>query len=420
MHDTPSNRTTSAPPIETDVLVLGAGAAGLMCAFEAGRRGRRVIVLDHADRVGKKILISGGGRCNFTNLYTRAENFLSGNPHFAKSALARFTPEDMIALVEKHRIRYHEKTLGQLFCDTSAREIVTLLERECAEANVSILTDTRILSVAQTKDPASRFRVETSRGPFAAASVVVATGGLSIPKMGATSFGYDLARQFGLAVVPCRPGLVPLTFGAEDLARWADLSGLSAEVVANGRSTKPRASFREKLLITHRGLSGPAILQISSFWNNGEPIELDLAPDTNVFAALLTAHARRDASAAMQALRAVLPARMAERWIALHAANGSGSATSSSPSESLTNAAIAALERSLHAWRFTPAGTEGYAKAEVTAGGVDTRELDAKTMESRKLPGLFFIGEVVDVTGWLGGYNFQWAWASGVSAGRSA
>jgi predicted Rossmann fold flavoprotein len=415
MHDQTSR--SSAAETETDVLILGAGAAGLMCAFEAGRRGRRVIVLDHADRVGKKILISGGGRCNFTNLHTRAENFLSENPHFAKSALARFTPEDMVALVEMHHIRYHEKTLGQLFCDTSAREIVSMLERECAEGGVRILTDTRIESVRQTEEATGRFRVETSRGPFSAHSVVIATGGLSIPKMGATSFGYDLALQFGHSIVPCRPGLVPLTFHPADLEQWADLSGLSVEVVVNDGSKKPKASFREKMLLTHRGLSGPAILQISSYWKPGKAIELDLAPGAQVFEALLSANARRDASATVQALRAVLPARMADRWIALHPA---ASATSADASASLTNAAIATLERELHAWRVVPAGTEGYAKAEVTAGGVDTRELDAKTMESRRVPGLFFIGEVVDVTGWLGGYNFQWAWASGVSAGHAA
>jgi len=402
-------RTTDVPAnILTDVLVLGGGAAGLMCAFEAGRRGRSVIVLDHADRVGKKILISGGGRCNFTNLHTRAENFLSGNPHFAKSALARFTPADMVALVERHGIRYHEKTLGQLFCDRSAQEIVAMLERECAAAGVRIVTGARVLSVAATEGERHRFRVETSQGVFAAESLVVATGGLSIPKMGATGLGYEIAAQFGLQIVPCRPGLVPLVFHPDDLGQWSDLSGLSAEVVASSGAKKQRASFREKMLITHRGLSGPAILQISSFWRPGEAIEVDLAPDREITAPLLPPGARRDAGAVVNALRSALPARMAERWVALH------------PPSSWTNAALATLERDVHAWKVTPAGTEGYAKAEVTAGGVDTRELDAKTMESRKVPGLFFIGEVVDVTGWLGGYNFQWAWASAVSAGGAA
>jgi predicted Rossmann fold flavoprotein len=395
-------------PQQTDVVILGAGAAGLMCAFEAGRRGRRVILLDHADRVGKKILISGGGRCNFTNLQCRAENFLSDNPHFARSALARFTPSDMVALVEKHGIRYHEKTLGQLFCDGTAQQIVTLLERECAEANVRILTGTRIAAISQTEISGKRFRIETSAGTFLAESLVVATGGLSIPKMGATALGYEIAAQFGVAIVPCRPALVPLVFDPVDLTHWSDLSGLSAEVVARAGAKKQKAAFREKLLVTHRGLSGPAILQISSYWKAGEAIDLDLAPNREVTSALLTPNARRDAPAAVAALRAVLPARMAERWLDLH------------PPRDWTNKSLAAMEAALHSWRVVPAGTEGYAKAEVTAGGVDTRELEAKTLESRTVPGLYFIGEVVDVTGWLGGYNFQWAWASAVSAGRVA
>jgi predicted Rossmann fold flavoprotein len=392
------------PSTHFDVLILGAGAAGLMCAFEAGRRGRTVAVLDHAERAGKKILISGGGRCNFTNLNTRPENFLSENPHFAKSALSRFTPEDMVALVEKHNIRYHEKTLGQLFCDRSAQEIVALLERECAAANVRILTGTKIETVTRSEE---RFTIATSRGTFTSDSVVVATGGLSIPKMGATGLGYQIAEQFGLNIVPTRPGLVPFTLSPEDLTNWADLSGLSTEVIATDASRKSRATFREKMLITHRGLSGPAILQISSFWNPGDPILLDLAPNQQVFSHLLAPAARRDATTAANALRAILPARMAERWVALNAP------------ERWTNSGLEGLEATLHAWQLHPAGTEGFAKAEVTAGGVDTRELDAKTMQSRKVPGLYFIGEVVDVTGWLGGYNFQWAWASAVSAAQS-
>ena len=394
--------------LETDVIVLGAGAAGLMCAFEAGRRGRSVIVLDHADRVGKKILISGGGRCNFTNLHTRAENFISENPHFAKSALARFTPADMVALVEKHGIRYHEKTLGQLFCDGSAKEIVTMLERECADANVRIMPGTQVVSVRSSDESKYRFYLETSRGTFLAQSLVVATGGLSIPKMGATGFGYEIATQFHMNVVPCRPGLVPLLFNAEDLARWSDLSGLSAEVVARGESKKGSADFREKMLITHRGLSGPAILQISSYWKPGDSLQLDLAPEREIAAPLLAPKARRDEASLVNALRTALPARMAERWV------------TANPPAGWTNASVAAMEERIHAWQVTPAGTEGYLKAEVTVGGVDTRGLDAKTMESRKVPGLFFIGEVVDVTGWLGGYNFQWAWASAVSAGSAA
>jgi len=387
---------------KVDVVVLGAGAAGLMCALEAGRRGRRVVLLDHAERAGKKILISGGGRCNFTNLYCRAENFLSENLHFAKSALARFTPADIIAMIERHGIRYHEKTLGQLFCDRSAMDVVTMLERECAEAGVRLMVGTRVLSVV--KD--GQFVVETSAGALQAEAVVVATGGLSIPKMGATGFGYSLAEQFGLRIVECRPGLVPLVFSAEDRERWCDLAGVSAEVVAEAGAKKRRGSFREKMLVTHRGLSGPAVLQVSSYWWPGEAMTMDLAPEVEVMAPLLERNARRDAAAAVAALRAVLPGRMAERWVALH-----------EPAD-WTNASLAKMERQLHAWQVTPAGTEGYAKAEVTAGGVDTDELDAKTMQSRKVPGLYFIGEVVDVTGWLGGYNFQWAWASGMSAGQ--
>jgi predicted Rossmann fold flavoprotein len=387
---------------KVDVVVLGAGAAGMMCALEAGRRGRRVVLLDHAEKVGKKILISGGGRCNFTNIHCRPENFLSENPHFAKSALARFTPADIIALIEKHEIRYHEKTLGQLFCDRSSQDVVTMLQRECADANVQTIVNRRVTSVARD----GHFRLETSVAQYEAEAVVVATGGLSIPKMGATSFGYDLAEQFGLRIVPCRPGLVPLVFSAEDRDQWCDLAGVSAEVIAEAGARRTRCSFREKMLVTHRGLSGPAILQASSYWRPGESLSLDLAPGVNVMAPLLARNARRDPAAAVLATRAVLPSRFAERWVATH-----------EPTD-WTNASLAAMEQQLHSWQITPAGTEGYSKAEVTAGGVDTAELDAKTMQSRKVPGLYFIGEVVDVTGWLGGYNFQWAWASGVSAGQ--
>jgi predicted Rossmann fold flavoprotein len=388
-----------------------------MAAIEAGRRGRSVVVVDQAERIGKKILISGGGRCNFTNINTRAENFLSANPHFAKSALARFTPADIVALVEKHRIPYHEKTLGQLFCDRSAQEIVTMLQRECDDAKARIVTGVTVQAVKQALDGSHRFVVETSGENFRAASVVVATGGLSIPKMGATDFGYRLAEQFGLGIEPCRPALVPLVFGEQDRERWCDLSGLSAEVVAAAEATPGTAKatgsrravrFREKALITHRGLSGPAILQASSYWQPGTAVELDLAPGTDLTAPLFAKNARRDAASAIAALRAVLPARLAERWLQVQ------------PPQGWTNAALENFERNLHAWRITPAGTEGYAKAEVTAGGVSTSELDAGTMESKKIAGLYFVGEVVDVTGWLGGCNFQWAWASGAAAGRVA
>ncbi len=394
-----------------DVVVLGAGAAGLMAAIEAGKRGRRVLVIDHADRPGKKILISGGGRCNFTNLGTTAENFLSENPHFARSALARYTPQDFIRLVEAHGIPYHEKTLGQLFCDRTARDILDLLLKECAAVKAILELETSVLRV-DTR--AEGFELATSRGSLRTQSLIVATGGLSIPQMGATGFGYEVARQFGLGVVEPRPALVPFTFAPDEKSAWCDLSGVSTEVVVTTSSTGKRSRpprFREKLLITHRGLSGPAVLQISSYWRAGQEIAIDLAPDCEIFAPLLTANARRDSSAAAAAVRSLLPARWAERWLEIHPP---------AAARDLSNAAIAALEEQLHAWRIVPAGTEGFAKAEVTAGGVSTADLDAKTLEARKVPGLYFIGEVVDVTGWLGGYNFQWAWASGFCAGLHA
>ncbi len=386
-----------------DVIVLGAGAAGLLCAREAGLRGRRVLLLDHNERAGRKILISGGGRCNFTNRHTSSENFLSENPHFARSALARYPPEEFVALVARHGIAFHEKTLGQLFCDGSAQAIVTMLERECAEAGVRTLLSVAVHAVERREDG---FALATSAGPIRAAKLVIATGGPSIPKMGATGFGYEIARQFGMGVVAPRPALVPLVFGEADRAAWCDLAGVSAEVVAEAGTARERGNFREKLLLTHRGLSGPAVLQISSFWREGSAISVDLAPGREIFGPLLARPDRRDASTALPLLREVLPARWAERWLARNATGWS-------------NRAIEEMERRLHAWTLEPAGTEGYAKAEVTAGGVDTRALDARTMESRSVPGLFFIGEVVDVTGWLGGYNFQWAWASGAAAGRA-
>lgn len=382
-----------------DVIILGAGAAGLMCAIEAGKRGRRVAVLERAERIGKKILISGGGRCNFTNLHCRPENFLSANPHFAKSALARYTPADFIALVEKHRIAYHEKTLGQLFCDGSAQEIVSMLEQECRAAGVQIFVRTAVQEVTRT----AGFTVRSEAHEFHAPALVIATGGLSIPKMGATGFGYDLARQFGLAIRPCRPALVPLTFNPDDCRRFCDLAGVSAEVIASADSQH----FREKMLFTHRGLSGPAILQISSYWVGSAPIAIDLAPGRTLTAPLLQSAAHRDLPSAKAAFRSVLPNRLADRWLDLH------------PPARWTNQALADVEHHLHRWEVEPAGTEGYSKAEVTAGGIDTNELSARTMESRKVPGLFFIGEVVDVTGHLGGFNFQWAWASGAAAGQA-
>jgi predicted Rossmann fold flavoprotein len=387
-----------------DVLVLGAGAAGLMCAIEAGKRGRRVAVLERAERPGKKILISGGGRCNFTNIHCQPEHFLSANPHFAKSALARFTPADFIALVEKHRIPYHEKTLGQLFCDRAANEITHMLEAECRAAGVKIYLHVNIRELQRTDE----FLVRAGADEFHAPALVVATGGLSIPKMGATSFGYDLARQFGLKLQKMRPALVPLVFGASDRDHYCDLAGVSAEIVAGCREQR----FRESMLITHRGLSGPAILQISSYWNKGEPLRIDLAPGRDVTAALREGGTRNIASA-RAAFQGGLPKRFATRWLALHAP------AAKSVKDTWSKQELDELERRVHEWIVVPADTEGYGKAEVTAGGVDTDELSSKTMAASKVRGLFFIGEVVDVTGHLGGFNFQWAWASGAAAGRS-
>jgi predicted Rossmann fold flavoprotein len=377
---------------------VGAGAAGLFCAMHASQGGRRVLLLDHASRVGKKILISGGGRCNFTNLHTTAANFISANPHFAKSALARYTPADFLELVAKHQIPWHEKTLGQLFCDRTARDIVNMLEQECAA--VTIQVDTLIDKVVQDQEG---FRLETARGAFTGASLVIATGGLSIPKMGATAFGYQVAQQFGLKLQPCRPALVPLTFAPKDLERYGALAGISTEVVAKAGA----ASFREKLLFTHRGLSGPAILQISSYWHPGHPIEIDLAPGQLWTKPIRAQIAQRDLALARAAIYSILPHRLGDRWLALN------------PPTAWTNQALEEAETALHHWTLHLAGTEGYDKAEVTAGGVDTSELSAKTMETKKVPGLYFIGEVVDVTGHLGGFNFQWAWASGAAAGRA-
>jgi predicted Rossmann fold flavoprotein len=391
---------------EFDVIILGGGAAGLMCAIEAGKRRRRVAVLERNGRIGKKILISGGGRCNFTNIHCRPENFISANPHFAKSALAAYTPQDFIALVEKHGIRYHEKTLGQMFCDGSAVEIVNMLEAECRQAGVNILTNIAVDGVdavdAADHGHARRFTIRAGREEFVTPALVVATGGLSIPKIGATSFGYDLARQFGLKIVATRPALVPLVFNDEDRQRYSDLTGVSAEVIASAG----RQSFREKVLITHRGLSGPAILQISSYWEAPEDITIDLAPGHDLTAPLRN-DSRRDLPTLKSAFRSVLPQRLADRWLDVNSPQG------------WTNHALAEVEHQAHHWAIAPAGTEGYAKAEVTAGGVDTNELSSKSMESRKVPGLYFIGEVVDVTGHLGGFNFQWAWASGFCAGRA-
>jgi hypothetical protein len=391
-----------------DALILGGGAAGLMCAIEAGKRGRRVAVLEHADRLGKKILISGGGRCNFTNLHCQPENFLSSNPHFAKSALARYTPADFIALVEKHRIPYHEKTLGQLFSDRSASDILAMLQAECRDANVTIFLNTKIQQVERTPDFVVHSKIASSEdAKFRAPTLVVATGGLSIPKIGATSFGYDLAHQFGIAIRAPWPALVPLTLSSEDCSHYCDLAGVSTEVIASTITQDRTQQFREKMLITHRGLSGPAILQISSYWQKPLTILIDLAPGREITAAFRDPKMPRTLQTLRTELRNFLPHRLADRWLDLHTPT------------SWTNQALSDLENQAHAWPILPAGTEGYEKAEVTAGGVDTVELSAKTMESRKVPGLFFIGELVDVTGQLGGFNFQWAWASGAAAGRA-
>jgi predicted Rossmann fold flavoprotein len=398
-------------PRKFDAIVLGAGAAGLMCAAVAGQRGRRVALLEHNAQPGRKILISGGGRCNFTNIYCEPDRFISGNPHFAKSALALYEPRDFIELVDRYGIKWHEKTLGQLFCDGSARAILDMLQAECDKAEaaggcVELVLNAREIAVERV---GTGFRVATSQAEFAADALVVATGGLSIPKLGATGIGYDLARQFGLRIVAPRPALVPLLLGGEE-ASWTALAGVSTEVVAEAGEVIAQAGrtrFREKLLVTHRGLSGPAVLQASSYWRAGERLTVDFAPDANVLEPLMARGARRDAAALKQALRGVLPHRLAAHLAEVGTPQG------------WSNAALQACEHKLHHWEFKPVGTEGFEKAEVTAGGVNTDDLQARTMEARAVPGLFFIGEAVDVTGHLGGFNFQWAWASAVAAGRA-
>jgi len=385
-----------------DAIILGAGAAGLMCAAESGRRGRRVVVLERAEQPGKKILISGGGRCNFTNLHTAPERYLSANPHFAKSALSRFTPHDFLDLVERHGIAWHEKTLGQLFCDGSAGQIVDMLLDEVARGGGAIVCDQAIADVSHGD---GRFRVTTQDRTFEAPALVIATGGPSIPKMGATGYAYDLARQFGLKVVEPRPALVPLTLGGEDVL-FRDLSGVSAEVIAR----TGKASFREAALFTHRGLSGPAILQVSSYWRHGEAVEINFLPDEDgdwLLAAKRTAP--------RQTLRALLKDRLPDRLAVTLADRISMPDILAGSSD----ASLRQAQERLSRWRFHPNGTEGFAKAEVTVGGVSTAELSSKTMEAKRVPGLYVIGEAVDVTGWLGGYNFQWAWASGWAAAQS-
>jgi predicted Rossmann fold flavoprotein len=381
-------------PNTFDVVVLGGGAAGLMCAMRAGQRGRKVLLLDHAEKVGKKILISGGGRCNFTNLDARPEAFLSVNPHFCKSALARYTQHDFIELVNRHRIAWHEKTLGQLFCDGSARQIVAMLLDECAAVGV----DVRVAHKVTRVEKSDRFTVATDHGDFSAASVVLATGGLSIPKMGASGFAHEVARHFKLRVTDTRPALVPLTLPVPEI------SGVALDVEARCG----RARFREALLFTHRGLSGPAILQVSSYWKPGQEIVVDLLPDLDA-ASLLKERKRTRPKAELRTILAeILPQRLAQSL----ATEGTMAGQRDRDLETLANR--------LKLWTFVPGGTEGYAKAEVTLGGIDTDGLSSKTMEAKKVPGLYAIGEAVDVTGWLGGYNFQWAWSSGWVAGEAA
>lgn len=386
-----------------DVVIIGAGAAGLMCALTAGRRGRRVVVLEHARKVGRKILMSGGGRCNFTNMYTEPDNFLSRNPHFCKSALSRFTQWDFIALVEQHGIAYHEKEAGQLFCDESSKQILKMLLDECAAVGVDILTQCEIRAMQAGEDG---FQVNTSQGNWHAASVVVATGGLSIPKMGATGLGYQLAEQFGHTLEPTRAALVPFTLSGRALEDWQALAGLSADV----RLCCDGHAFAGALLITHRGFSGPAVLQLSSYWREGRQIEIDWLPQLDAVDALLRAKRDEPRLTVSGWLTRMLPKRLAQRLVALMPI--------AEPLGQITDERLRRLGESLKAWPISPSGTEGYRTAEVTLGGVSTRQLSSRTMESKLQPGLFFVGEVVDVTGHLGGFNFQWAWASGHAAGQ--
>lgn len=392
-----------------DVVIIGAGAAGLMCAIEAGKRGRSVRLLDHAAKLAEKIRISGGGRCNFTNIYTSPENFLSGNPHFCKSALKQFTQHDFVAMVARHDIAYHEKTLGQLFCDNRSQDIIDMLISEAAEVGVAPELQT---TIGQIEKSGSGFHVwiEDAHGEskmLSCASLVIATGGLSIPKIGATKFGYDVARQFGLNIVETRAALVPLTFQTEILDRCKALSGVSVDSVVRCR----KKDFSEAMLFTHRGLSGPSILQISSYWREGMTIEIDMAPHVDVAAALQQAKVHGGKHNVDKVLAEFLPKRLAQDLCAAHGASGHIS--------EIANERLVALARAVNHWELMPAGSEGYRTAEVTLGGVDTHDLSSKTMQARNVPGLFFIGEVVDVTGHLGGYNFQWAWSSGFAAGNN-
>ena len=389
---------------KSDVIVIGAGAAGMMCAIRAGQRGRSVLVLDHAKTPGEKIRISGGGRCNFTNIHAGPKNFLSANPHFCKSALARFTPADFVAMVDRHKIAWHEKTLGQLFCDDSAKDIIHMLLDEMRSAGAEWQLRTEITGIEKTD---GGFRVSTSEGAYDCASLVIATGGKSIPKMGATGFAYRIAEQFGLAMTETRPGLVPLTLDPVLLEAIAPLSGIAAPAeIRHGKT-----AFREALLFTHRGLSGPAILQISSYWREGEGITVDIEPDVDLLQHLKRAKQTNGRQSAQTALAEILPKRLAQYLTEREGISGNMA--------DLSDKALSRLADAAQNWTVKPSGSEGYRTAEVTLGGIDTSALDSKTMEAKAVPGLYFIGECVDVTGWLGGYNFQWAWASGFAAGES-
>ncbi len=390
-----------------DAIVIGGGAAGLMCALTAGRRGKRVLVVEHANRVGKKILMSGGGRCNFTNTGATPANYLSANPHFCKSALARYTPWHFIEMVERHGIAYHEKELGQLFCDVSSKLIVKMLLDECAAVGVRVETSCSIGRVSHGDSDEARFRLHTTHGNFATPALVVACGGLSIPSMGASGFGFELARQFGHAVLPTRAGLVPLTLSGKHQERLADLSGVALPVTAHCNGV----SFSNDLLITHRGVSGPAILQISSYWQPGDDLRLDLLPGQDALDALQQWQRERPAAELKTVLGDVMPKRFAQRLCEHWLPNR--------PMKQYNAPQLREIAQLLGDWALVASGTEGYRTAEVTLGGVDTDELSSSTMQSRRVPGLYFIGEVVDVTGWLGGYNFQWAWASGHAAGNA-
>jgi len=387
----------------TDVIIIGAGASGLMCAFEAGKRGRRVLVIDHANKAGKKILMSGGGRCNFTNLTVEPENFISNNVHFCKSALSRFSQWDFLALVERHHINFHEREYGQLFCNDSAKDILTMLLAECAAANVTVQLNTRIESIRSVSDG---FTLETNQGALSCASLVVATGGLSIPKMGATPLGYQIAQQFGIPIVPTRAGLVPLTLQPEDKERFSPLSGIAVPCAISNQ----RQSFAEALLFTHRGLSGPVVLQISSYWFAGEDLEINLLPQLDLVDTLKDKRADKVKNILKTVLDSYLPKRLLSCLLPDELLSCS--------LQDLSDRQIQLVAHQLQQWQIKPNATEGYRTAEVTLGGVDCDALSSKTMASKQVPGLYFIGEVVDVSGWLGGYNFQWAWSSAWCAGQ--